>query len=302
MTDSDYGPRPPGRLWYPVPMSAACEPTQAETLLAGGFALHVEHFSSAGPPRLLLITVHGFGAHCGIYRHVAGALRARGIAVTQFDCRGHGRSQGRRGHVNRFDDYHSDLSLVVRRARERTPGVPWALMGHSLGGAIVLDHVLRQQSHPQADRVVAVAPWLELKVKVSMPKRAAAEFFSHLKPTLTIENGIKAEDVSRSPEVVADFSRDPLVHHVATAGWFAGVLRTQAALRAMAARLQVPTLLLVAGQDRIVSTEASLAFAQAAGSRAEVRLYRELYHDLFLEPEREQVVSDVADWLLEPKS
>ena len=227
---------------------------------------------------------------------------ARGIAVTQFDCRGHGRSQGRRGHVDRFDDYHSDLSLVVRRACERTPGVPWALMGHSLGGAIVLDHVLRQQSHPQADRVVAVAPWLELKVKVSMPKRAAAEFFSHLKPTLTIENGIKAEDVSRTPEVVADFSRDPLVHHVATAGWFAGVLRTQAALRAMAARLQVPTLLLVAGQDRIVSTEASLAFAQAAGSRAEVRLYRELYHDLFLEPEREQVVSDVADWLLEPKS
>jgi lysophospholipase len=283
-------------------VNAVCEPTHEESLSAGGVALHVEHFCPASPARLVLVTVHGFGAHCGIYRHVATALLARGIAVTQFDCRGHGRSQGRRGHVDRFDDYHDDLSLVVRRARERTPGVPWALMGHSLGGAIVLDHVLRQQSQPQADRLVAVAPWLELKMKVSMPKRAAADFFSRLKPTLTTGNGIKAEDVSRSPEVVANFFRDPLVHHVATAGWFASVLRTQAALRTMAGQLAVPTLLLVAGRDRIVSTEAALAFAQAAGSAVEVRRYQDLYHEIFLEPEREQVLSDVANWLLQPQA
>ena len=283
-------------------MNAVREPTQEETLVSGSVALHVEHFCPAIPARLVLVTVHGFGAHCGLYRHVAEALVARGIAVTQFDCRGHGRSEGRRGHVDRFDDYHSDLNLVVQRARERTPGVPWALMGHSLGGAIVLHHVLRGQSQPQPDRLVAVAPWLELKMKVSMPKRAAADVFARLRPTLTTGNGLKAEDVSRNPVVVANFFRDPLVHHVATAGWFANVLRTQTALRAMAAQLQVPTLLLVAGQDRIVSTEATLAFAQAAGSLAEVRCYEGLFHELFLEPEREQVFSDVGDWLLQPQA
>jgi len=283
-------------------MDAACEPTQEESLLAGNVALHAEHFCPVTPARLVLVTVHGFGAHCGLYRHVAGALCARGIAVTQFDCRGHGRSQGQRGHVDRFDDYHADLGLVVRRARERTPGVPWALMGHSLGGAIVLDHVLRRQSQPQADRLVAAAPWLELKMKVRMPKRAAAQMFARLKPTLTIENGIRAEDVSRNPAVVANFFRDPLVHHVATAGWFAGVLRAQTTLRAAAAGLRVPTLLLVAGQDRIVSSEATLAFAQAAGSHAEVRFYQDLYHELLLEPERDRVVSEVADWLLQPQT
>lgn len=283
-------------------MNAVCEPTHEESLSAGGVALHVEHFRPTSPARLVLVTVHGFGAHCGVYRHVAGALLARGIAVTQFDCRGHGRSQGRRGHVDRFDDYHDDLGLVVRRARERTPEVPWALLGHSLGGLIVLDHVVRRKSESQPDRLVAVAPWLELKMKVPMPKRAAADIFSRLKPTLTTGNGIKAEDVSRSPEVVANFFRDPLVHHVATAGWFACVLRSQAALRAMAAQLKVPTLLLVAGQDRIVSTEAALAFAQAAGSAVKVRLYQGLYHEMFLEPEREQVLSDVANWLLQPQA
>jgi alpha-beta hydrolase superfamily lysophospholipase len=175
-------------------------------------------------------------------------------------------------------------------------------MGHSLGGAIVLDHVLRRRSQSQPDRLVAVAPWLELKMKVSMPKRAAAEVFSRLTPTLSMSNGLKGEDMSRNPVVVANFFRDPLVHHVATAGWFAGVLRTQAAMRAMAAELQVPTLVLAAGQDRIVSTEATLAFAQAAGSKVEVRCYPALYHELFLEPEREQVLGDVTDWLLQPQA
>ena len=104
-------------------MDAVCEPSYEESIDAGGVALHVEHFSPAVPTRLVLVTVHGFGVHCGLYRHVAGAMIARGIAVTQFDCRGHGRSEGRRGHVDRFDDYHVDLSLVARRAFVRAPGV-----------------------------------------------------------------------------------------------------------------------------------------------------------------------------------
>jgi alpha-beta hydrolase superfamily lysophospholipase len=281
-------------------MNAVCRPTRTERLAAAGVELHVEHFLPASPARLVLVTVHGYGAYCGIYRHVAGAMLTHGIAVTQFDCRGHGLSQGRRGHVERFDDFHADLGLVVRRARELSPEIPWALMGHSLGGAIVLDHVLRRRSDPQPDRLVAVAPWLELKLKVSMPKRAAAEVFSRLTPTLTMSNGLKGEDLSRSPEVVANFFRDPLVHHVATAGCVAAILRTQAALRTMAAELKVPTLFLVAGQDRIVSTDATLAFAQAAGKIAEVQQYPALFHEMFLEPEREQVVNDIATWLAPP--
>jgi alpha-beta hydrolase superfamily lysophospholipase len=134
------------------------QPTHEESSCLRGKSRFTSSTSApATPARLVLVTVHGFGAYCGLYRHVAGALLARGIAVTQFDCRGHGRSEGRRGHVDRFDDYHADLNLVVRRARERVPGVPWALMGHSLGGLIALDHVLRRQSQPQADRLVLAA-------------------------------------------------------------------------------------------------------------------------------------------------
>jgi alpha-beta hydrolase superfamily lysophospholipase len=281
-------------------MNVADQPIREETLVSDGIALHVEHLCPTTHARLALVMVHGYSPYCGLYRHVARALLAQGMAVTQFDLRGHGHSEGLRGHTDHFDDYHADLSLVVRRTRELSPGAPWALMGHSLGGAIVLDHVLRGLSQPQPDRVVAVAPWLDLKMKVSMPKRAAAEVFARLKPTLSMSNGLKPEDVSRNPEVVAKFFSDPLVHHVATARWFSGVLRAQASIRASAAQLKVPTLMLLAGQDRIVSTEASLAFAGAAGRTVEVRNYPALFHEMFLEPERDQVISDIADWLTTP--
>jgi alpha-beta hydrolase superfamily lysophospholipase len=278
-------------------MEGSCLPDAQETLDSDGCQLHVEHFTPAGEPRLVLIMVHGFGAHCGLYRHVAASLKAQGLAVTTFDSRGHGRSQGRRGHVAHFDDYHVDMGLVAQAARTRFPCTPWALMGHSMGGAVALDHVLRQRSQPQADRLVLLAPWLELKMKVSMPKRAAAEVFARLTPTLSIANGVRAEDLSRNPLVVEKFFEDPLVHHVATAGWFAGILRAQANMRAAAAQLRVPTLLLVAGQDRIVSTEAAIAFAQQAGDIVQVRRYEALYHEMFLEPEQEQVIGDIVHWL-----
>ncbi len=272
-------------------------PDEQETLVSQGCQLYVEHFTPSGPPRLVLVMVHGYGAHCSLYRHVAATLRAHGVAVTAFDSRGHGRSQGRRGHVEHFDDYHVDLAEVARAARARSPNTPWALMGQSMGGAVVLDHVLRQRSQPQADRLVLVAPWLDLKLKVSMPKRAAAEVFARLKPTLSIANGLKAEDISRNPVVVAKFHEDPLLHHVATAGWFAGILRAQASMRAAAAQLHVPTLLVVAGQDRIVSTDAAIAFAQQAGDIVTVRRYEPLFHEMFLEPERDQVIDDITNWL-----
>jgi alpha-beta hydrolase superfamily lysophospholipase len=272
-------------------------PDEQETLESEGCQLYLEHFTPAGTPRLVLVMVHGFGAHCGLYRHVAASLKAKGVAVTGFDARGHGHSQGRRGHVDHFDDYHLDLSRVVQAARARSPETAWALMGHSMGGAVALDHVLRQRSQPQADRLVLVAPWLELKMKVSMPKRAAAEVFARLKPTLSIANGLRAEDISRNPVVVAKFYDDPLLHHVATAGWFAGILRAQASMRASATQLRVSTLLVVAGQDRIVSTETALAFAQQAGEVVTVHRYEALFHEMFLEPERDQVIGTIAGWL-----
>jgi lysophospholipase len=279
-------------------MPAGGKPDIESSLARPGLALHVEHYRPRGRQRLALVMVHGFSAHCGLYRHVGAAFAAQGIAVTQFDCRGHGRSEGRRGHVDDFAQYLDDLEAVASWARARDAHLPWALLGHSLGGAISLAFVLDEARPGKPDWLVLAAPWLKLKMKVPAPKRVAANVVARVLPKLTMPNGLSAEDVSRNSEVLAGFFKDPLVHHVATAGWFMATLRAQARIRAHARNVKVPTLLLLAGEDRIVANEANHAFARAAGGMVEVRTYDHLFHELFLEPESEVVVTDIASWLL----
>jgi lysophospholipase len=281
-----------------TPMRAGGKPDIERSLARPGLTLHVEHYRPRGRQRLGLVMLHGFSAHCGLYRHVSAAFAAQGIAVTQFDCRGHGRSEGRRGHVDDFAQYLDDLEAVVTWARTQDARLPWALLGHSLGGAISLAFVLDEARPGKPDWLVLAAPWLKLKMKVPAAKRVAANVAARVFPTLSVPNGLRAEDVSRNSEVLACFLKDPLVHHVATAGWFMATLRAQARIRTHAQNLKVPTLLLLAGEDRIVANEANHAFARTAGGIVEVRTYDRLFHELFLEPESEAVVADIVSWLL----
>jgi lysophospholipase len=273
-------------------------PDREEALPLEGGDLHLEHFLPRDRAVGTAVFVHGFDAHCAPYRPVGAALAAAGLATTLFDCRGHGRSLGRRGHIDRFDQYGADLSAVVDRARALSPDTPLVLIGHSQGGTVVLDSVLREVVRP--DRMVLAAPWLGLAMPVPWWKRAASPLFARLWPTLTMPNGLQAADISRNPEAIEARDTDPLYHHVASARWFEEVRRAQARIRAHTAPLRAPTLVLVVGQDRIVSTEATLAFAAAAGPAVAVRRYEALYHDLFLEPERDQVLADIVSWLRAP--
>jgi alpha-beta hydrolase superfamily lysophospholipase len=265
----------------------------------GAIHLHVEHYLPVGDCRLVLVMHHGFSPHCGLYRHVGRALAGHGIAITQFDARGHGRSDGRRGHVDDFNDYLDDLQAVVEWARARNPSVPWALMGHSMGSAVTLAFALDSARNLQPSRLVMAAPWLKLKMKVWAPKRAAANVMARILPTFSGPNGLRVENITRHPNAREAFNGDPLVHHVATAGWFMTTLRAQTRLRLSAEKLRVPTLMLIAGDDRIVANETNLAFAKTAGDVVTVKTYDGLFHELFVEPEAETVIGDVARWLLQ---
>jgi alpha-beta hydrolase superfamily lysophospholipase len=278
----------------------ARQPDAEETLTTfDGLELHVERFvessAASAAPRAAVVMIHGFSAHCGAFRHVADAIAHAGFAVTAFDCRGHGRSQGRHGYVRRFSDYGDDLGRVIARARALSPGVPLAVAAHSHGVTVTLDYLFRGGA--PFDALVAAAPYLALKMPVPLYKRAIAPVLGVLWPTLAMSNQIEPALTSRSPEARAAMTVDPLVRHVATPRWFNEVGATQARLRASASLLKVPTFMPVAGADRLVDPAASLAFARDAGAIVELKVYEPLFHELYLEPERDLVIADVVAWL-----
>jgi alpha-beta hydrolase superfamily lysophospholipase len=260
-----------------------------------GLKLHVERFLAHGAPRAAVVMIHGFSAHCGAFRHVAGALAAGGFTVTAFDCRGHGHSEGRHGYVRRFTDYDDDLGLVLERARSLSPGLPVAVVAHSHGVTVTLDYLFRGGA--PFDALVAAAPYLELKMAVPFYKRIMAPVLGAIWPTLAMSNQIEPRIVARSPEVWEEIRKDPQVRHVATPRWFNEVRATQARLRASAALLKIPTFMPVAGADLLVDAAASVAFARAAGPVVELRVYDQLFHELYFEPERDTVIADVVGWL-----
>jgi alpha-beta hydrolase superfamily lysophospholipase len=274
----------------------ARSPDADETLTAfDGLKLHVEMSDATPPMRAVVVMVHGFSAHCGLFRHVPAALARAGFAVTAFDCRGHGRSEGRHGYVKRFADYAADLGRVIARARDRWPGLPLAVAAHSQGVAVALDYLFRGVG--TVDALVAAAPYLDLKMKVPLYKRMISPVMGVLWPTLTLSNDIALDLTCSNPEACAAMAVDPLIRHVATPRWFNEVRATQARLRASATLLKVPTFMPVAGDDRLVDSAAAIAFAKAAGPIVDLKVYEKLFHELYLEADRDVVIADVVDWL-----
>lgn len=272
-------------------------PPQETTLTtADGLRLHAEQYEAVAPAHGAVVFVHGFTMHAAMFRHMFAALAQAGLHVIAFDCRGHGRSEGRRGYVKDFADYQRDLRAVVERARTTWPDLPLGLIGHSQGGLIVIATALEEPLPVQA--LVLAAPWLGLAMKVPVVKRALAPVLRVLWPTLALANGIRVEDAARDATMQARLTADPLIHHVATARWFHQAQLAQARVLERASSLRVPTFIAIPGQDRIASADTTVAFAAAAGSIVQTRTYPETFHELFLEPEQEQITADIVSWLV----
>lgn len=268
-----------------------------------GVKLHVERFDARGTPVGALVFVHGFSAHIGNFRHVGRAVADAGFQTTLFDCRGHGRSEGRRGYVKRFSDFIGDLDMIIAAARAASPAVPFVLAGHSHGALICLEYLLGTSARADlatrpgdVDALAMAAPFLSLKMPVPLVKRALAGPLGLLWPTLALSNGVHGADLSRTPEAQVGFDDDPLVHHVATSRWFNETRAAQARVLAAAPGLKTPALMQLAGADRLVSNDAALQLARSAGPIVEVRVYDNLFHEMFLEPERDAVIAELIRW------
>ncbi|MFK2878007.1 alpha/beta hydrolase [Rhodanobacter hydrolyticus] len=243
-----------------------------------------------------VLIVHGLGEHAGRYEALARWFNTRGYTVRSYDQRGHGESPGPRGVLSHPDDLLADLA-VVHADYARTLGIAPLLLGHSMGGLVALRAVLDERITPKA--LVLSSPALRSHASPGLQRLAAT--LAHLLPGLHLRNGLELERLSHDPQVVAAYRNDPLCHDRVSPRLADFIFRAGASCIADAGRLEVPTLLLVAGDDALVDAAGSRDFAAVAARTKQLttRYFAALYHELFneAEPGRTQVLRQLEDWL-----
>jgi alpha-beta hydrolase superfamily lysophospholipase len=274
----------------------------AETALrtADGIELFVRTWPAAAPRRGALLLVHGLGEHCGRHDRLARELAGLGLEVRAYDLRGHGRSGGPRGGIPHPTAHDDDLRLAFealeRDARAQGDTAAPLLLGHSLGGAFAARAVTGGAVRPRA--LILSSPALAFSVRPH--QRALAFVGRRLIPDLPVANGLDRKGLSHDPAVAAAYEADPLVHDRITARLYDALAAAGADARRDAGRVTVPTLLLVAGSDRLVDPAGSRElFAALPPGVGTLHVYDELFHELVNEPEadRARVLADLRAWI-----
>ena len=266
------------------------------TSAADGLSLFRQAWLPDASPKAVVLLFHGLGEHSGRYAHVGSALAEAGYAVHALDHRGHGKSEGRRVYVKRYDEFQRDLLQFRRLVESEHPGVPLVVLGHSMGGNLAVGHVLDHQDGVRALALSGAA----LKIGDSLPKWKVKLllFVAKIAPKLRPE-GLSAEAVSRDPEVVAAYKADPLVFTgKITAGLGAALIRAMRSFPARYPSLRLPVLLLHGTDDQLADIGGSQQLQQGAVNAAVTAHYYEgLYHEVFNEPEQATVIGHLVSWL-----
>lgn len=244
--------------------------------------------------RAVVVLVHGIGEHAGRYRHVAERLNDWGFAVRAADHYGHGASSGPRGGLPSVMRLVDDLALVVDDTRQAHPGVPLVLLGHSLGGLVAASFVARAVR--KVDALVLSSPGLDPGLGAFQKLMIA--LLSRVAPDLRVGNGLDDAYLSHDPAVVRAYRDDPLCHDRIGARLARFLADEGAVVQAAAPQWQVPTLLIYAGDDRLVKPAASHAFAAAApASVLSATCFPALYHEIFNERDTTPVFGTLRRWL-----
>ncbi|MEW6568759.1 MAG: lysophospholipase [Chloroflexota bacterium] len=260
-----------------------------------GLDLYCQSWHPDAASKAVLAITHGHGEHSGRYQNIVGYFVPRGFTAYAYDLRGHGRSPGRRGNIRSWEDFRQDQGSFLEFVSQQEPGLPLFAYGHSLGGLIVLDFILRS---PAGLRGAVVSAPVLGPPGIPPLLLTLSRVLSRMLPSLTMSTGLDATGLSRDPAVVRAYREDPLVHGKANARLGTELIETTEWVQSHAADLRIPLLVVQGELDRITRPSDTRRFVEhLTFSDTQHIEYVGGFHEPHNDIEHERVMADVEAWL-----
>ncbi|OGP86966.1 MAG: lipase [Deltaproteobacteria bacterium RBG_19FT_COMBO_43_11] len=240
-------------------------------------------------PKAAVIIVHGLCEHAGRYDYVVSRLNDFGYSVYRFDNRGHGLSDGARGHIEDYNIFINDTDKIVEVAKSEQSGIPLFTLGHSMGGFITAFYGMKYPGIFAGQIFCGAALTLNPSIK---------SFDYNAMPIVSIPNTF-AKLICRDPQVVKAFKQDTLVLKEFTAKLY-GEVRIKGARHLMDSvkAYKYPCLILHGGGDLMVDPNSSRYFyGNISSTDKQLKIYDGLYHEILNEPEKDTVIEDINFWI-----
>lgn len=264
--------------------------------VGAGTVLYFQSWSPHDAPKAVIFLVHGYDEHSGRYEYFAQHCVNHGMVVYALDHWGHGKSEGKRGFIPAFSVYHDGLDALIEEIPDEHMALPIILVGHSLGGLIAATYLLENQEYFAA--AVLSGPAIKTTEEPSSLMKGMSKFLSKVAPAMGVL-ALDAKGVSRDPEVVADYLADPLVSgSKISARLAAEMMANMELVQRYAAKITLPILLLHGEKDVLTAPEGSMLLYERIGSHEKMlKIYPELFHEIFNEPEKDIVLADMTEWI-----
>jgi lysophospholipase len=249
----------------------------------------------------IIVIHHGLGEHSGRYQNLLKAMNDSKTAIYALDARGHGKSSGIKGHVGKFDFFARDLGALIQLVRDENPEKKLLLFGHSMGGLILLDFLIRESSLPNIQGAIisspAIMPVMDL---IKTIKKGIAGLLTPFIPAVTMESGLDLNFLSHDQDVINQYRADPLVHGKISIQLGMSLFTVPEKILNNASKINLPVLIIHGSGDGMVSFKGSQnLYEKISSSDKTLKIFDGLYHELINEksPDKEKVLDILKEWL-----
>jgi len=258
-------------------------------------SLEVQQYLQTENPEKIILIVHGHGEHAGRFQKVAEYFNEKGISVIALTLRGHGNSEGKKGHAPSMEQLLTDIEYFVRFVRVDYLNAELYLYGHSMGGNIILNYLAKDQSN-EITAGIATSPWIKLAFEPPKWKVNLGNWVADIIPSLIQPSGLKAEDISSIKEEVEKYEKDPLIHDKISAKLFTSITKGGEYLIHNIHKFKHKVFLAHGQHDKIISHDTTAEFAKDSNLFT-FKSYADSKHEIHHDVDFEHLMGDVLGWM-----